>query len=98
MSRTFNFADPLVTVPVGKRLVVEFVSGNIITSGTPALSLQAAGFGHLVVGTTVRSSDDTLYRFSQPLRMYVNAGESLFAESTAQFAEVSVTGYFIDVP
>ena len=104
----------LVTVPAGKRLVVEFASGffqinsfaNV--SGLPAMILKVNQSGTLVFQHEIAPqlvysvTGGTVYLMSQQLRMYVGAGEELqisFPSGSGLISNrVSVTGYFVDVP
>ena len=104
----------LVTVPKGKRLVVEFVSGffqinsfaNV--SGLAAMLIKVNQSGTLVFQHemppqfTYQVNGGTVYIMSQQLRMYVDAGEELqvsFPSGSGLLAQrVSVTGYYVDVP
>jgi hypothetical protein len=100
----------VVTVPVGKCLIVEFISGEqSVRSGSGrgffiATVTQTSGnevFRHIVPPTSSDSNVNfNLYHASQPLRMYVNAGQQLrvLFNSDIFSASVSVTGYYVDIP
>lgn len=104
----------LATVPAGKRLVIEFASGFVQinsfanVSGLPAIILNIKHAGTLVFlheippQLTYSIVNGTVYVMSQPVRMYVDAGDELqvtFPSGSGLLAaRVSVTGYFVDVP
>lgn len=108
---TANFSD-LVTVPAGKVLVVEAVSGNVSsTLGEVApLTLyvmdytQPGGQGikqiHTLAPTYQTNNYKTFYTYQT--RFYVPAGQTIYlfwlgdANPVSYIANVS--GYFVDVP
>ena len=98
------FDSPLVTLPAGKRRVVEFVSGIVRTPARvrPQLELQlsgpSTGISHLIALLSW-PNDANLFQFSQPLRLYAEPGDSLIVKSVdSSIATVHVTGPFVDVP
>lgn len=97
----------LVTVPAGKRLVIEFVSGSqVVPSSTQtdgSIQIRAGGiFAHYATPLSVRPSgnNNTVYSVSQPMRMYVSAGQQLqvFFSGAAILVNLNVTGYYVNVP
>jgi hypothetical protein len=99
-----------VTVPADKRLVIEFVSGTQSVSNgsgpgifTATITTQAGNevFRHYVLpATTVPRGTFTDYYASQPVRMYLSAGQQLrvLFNSDASSSRANVTGYYVDIP
>jgi hypothetical protein len=96
----------LLTIPVGKRLVLEFASGYLVipspiqSSGTIQIN-NTGTENHILVPLSVRpSGSSNMYLISQPIRMYFSAGQQLriFFSGSAVTQYLSLTGYYVDVP
>jgi hypothetical protein len=105
---TNNFSD-LVTVPVGKVLVIESVSGIVNATGfAGALNLYGSGVNGTVMAEVIAPSYhdplDTRTYYSQQGRYYVTGGNTLHFAWTAtgngilDSLSVNVSGYFVDEP
>ena len=109
-----SLGDEPFTVPAGKLLVIEFVSGAIRVvddvqfrdRGTFPITFSDSSGGqfrvHFLVGdiTTVFPGSFT-YGISQMVKLYAGPGTvvRLFGSgSTFSFASLSMSGYFVDVP
>ncbi|MGH9552320.1 MAG: hypothetical protein ACRD3W_23235 [Terriglobales bacterium] len=93
------------TVPKGKRLIIEYVSGYIfqppssaLNSETtmavtdPALGLNGAGF-HIFPAIKVNSTpENDVFAFSAPLKMMLHPGASFYFSGVAG---ISVSGYLV---
>ena len=91
----------IVTVPAGKRLVVEFVSGfQILSGGSTEGAISLFVIGSITHHLAVSSVSGTTYRVNQLIKMYVSAGQSLqVAFSSASVgSSIAVSGYYVDVP
>ena len=103
---------PLVTVPAGKRLVIEGVSA-IVVAGSTANGLSSASIGiantnlfnRLVCHQTGATSNGLNYFFScaTQVKMYVEAGQTVsFFANTANSSSGSfvafASGYYVTVP
>ena len=102
-----NFSD-IVTVPAGKVLVIESVTGLVTTTGNIG-PLVLSGFSDLtgtemlqyIAPTFYNSADKTTY-YTHLGRYYVPAGQTVRvfwggAGSPTEF-DANITGYFVDVP
>ena len=98
---------PITTVPTGKRLVIEFISGlaNTATgkSPSPVLLIEEGTtiiFSHRLLLTRVGAASDTIdaHIVSQPFRMYLKAQQtlSLALLTSNETMALSITGYFVD--
>jgi hypothetical protein len=98
------------TVPAGKRLVIEYVSGGFgINSNGGAqavvfLEVSPGSERHLFPGTPVSYNDGlpggVTFAFSQSARMFVGSGAtiSLSGCQGVLLGSVNVSGYLVDVP
>jgi len=111
----------LFTVPAGKRLVVEHFSSEVGILSTASVDRYVLGietpskpgvsiFNHFIApsyhspcGTC--GSGTELFVASQPIRMYVNGGDTLVVNITFSgavgpdaFGFFAITGYLVDVP
>ncbi|MGA7953702.1 MAG: hypothetical protein WCA07_09300 [Gloeobacterales cyanobacterium] len=97
------------TVPVGKQLVIEHVSGFIFKSPSgiqttstsmvvtdPKLGLQGAGF-HIFLATKIDGNQQLtdVYVFGSPFKMVLSPKASYFFSNVAG---ISVSGYLIKSP
>ena len=99
-----------VTVPAGKRLIIEFVSGSQSVSNGSGLGIftvaatQSSGnevFRHYVLpAATIPRGTFTDYYASQPVRMYLDAGQQLrvFFNADSFSSRVNVTGHYVNIP
>jgi hypothetical protein len=107
-SFTADSAHSSFTVPSNKRLVIEYVSGEVLVpTGQKVLDvflLAAGDYGYMTL--TVNGTDSSGHdfaTFSQPMTMYADAGSNvvLGAErsSTVGIASIQcmVSGYLVDV-
>jgi hypothetical protein len=97
------------TVPAGKRLVVEFVSGNFNTP-IGAHILTAFIFGNTSSGVyadylspnLVTAGNFNVYQVAQPMRAYYDAGSEIFvavsltSETFATNGHFTLRGYLVD--
>ena len=99
----------LVTVPDGKRLVIEFVSGYqfITASISPCTAIQlyslpaAPTFVHyLAPSIIVPNGGINNCLVNQSMRMYVDEGRQVYVyfNPSQGTRYISITGYYIDVP
>ena len=100
----------VVTVPAGKRLVIEYISGSqSVTNGSgrgffSALITTQTGntvSKHIVPPTSFDSRGTfTDYHVSQPLRMYLDTGQQLriLFNADSFSSSVNLTGHYIDTP
>lgn len=93
------------TVPRGRRLIIEYVSGyifqppssalNSVTTMAvtdPALGLNGAGF-HVFPAIKVNSTpQNDVFAFSAPLKMMLHPGASFYFSDVAG---ISVSGYLV---
>ena len=93
------------TVPKGRRLIIEYVSGykflptspalsTVVTMGVtdPILGLNGAGF-HVFPAIKVNTTSGTdVYAFSAPLRMMLHPEASFYFDDVAGLA---VSGYLV---
>ena len=93
------------TVPKGRRLIIEYVSGyifrppssalNYVTTMAvtdPALGLNGEGF-HVFPAIKVNSTPhDDVFAFSAPLKMMLHPGDSFYFSDVAG---ISVSGYLV---
>jgi len=99
------------TVPAGKRLVVEYVSGGFViiphggVAATVGLEVRPGFDGHVFAGVPSSYNDgapapDGLgFTFSQSARLYAGPGKSLsLGGGGVQLASMRVSGYLVDVP
>jgi hypothetical protein len=100
-------ADPC-TVPAGRRLVIEYISGVFEASVNPsneaALVVNDAAAGltgdplvHRFLGYPITGSVAGLFAFSTPFKMILNAGAQFYLFG-AGAEDLSVTGYLIPQP
>jgi hypothetical protein len=97
-------------VPVGKQLVIEFVSGGFANNPSDVTSIGealltgsgASGFSHVFAGTVTAYENGvpTPYRFafSQACRIYANAGSLVRLQGGFAFGSINVSGYLVDAP
>jgi hypothetical protein len=97
------------TVPNGKRLVIEFVSGSFAITGSSGalagvtLSLSPGSLSHVFAGTPVSYNDGEAgglaFAFSQACLMHAAAGESVSVHGSqgVLFLSLSASGYLEDV-
>jgi hypothetical protein len=96
----------LVTVPTGKRLVIESVYGSLRQTGNNqaiSISLSATGvssFYEIAPNFARNDSTDTISFFTQPVKLYLAPGEQLqvFFPNNATFRSIVVSGYFVNLP
>ena len=99
----------IVTVPEGKLLVVEFVSGSVSTPGANsdvAVRLVTAisgpggftGIYDIAPSHTRPTGTHTYAVYTQPVRIYVLPGERLvmFFDADGAALGITVSGYFVD--
>lgn len=103
---------PLITVPAGKRAVVEHVSCiNYLASGINFVRLEIRfvtggverrhQFVHTFVGGSLSSGLD-IWSFSQPVRLYADAGTAIRIYALRRLAsgeggvECDISGHFVD--
>jgi hypothetical protein len=107
----FNMGDTLaVTVPLGKRLVVETVSAIVTTLAGQNVRIRAdaSGLGFVAAHHLAVSREswlaETDHKGIQSLKMYADAGSRVFIrvsrDNGAGIANVnaSISGYLIDQP
>jgi hypothetical protein len=110
---TLNTPTAVFTVPAKKRLVIEFFSAEAFVSSGETVSrfflsthpagspLGLAEFTHFIGPSSHGPSfGQELFLASQPLRMYVKAGDELVANAVGDGtggAFMSVSGYLQDV-
>jgi hypothetical protein len=98
---------PIVTVPAGKILVLEFISGliNVPTNSlaTTVLLIQegvAPVFHHRVLLTKIGAASSTIdaYGVFQPFRMYVKSSQaiSLAILNSDTTITLNITGHYVD--
>lgn len=103
-----NSTGVLVTVPVGKRLVIEFVSGyQVITASiSPCTEIQlyslpaAPTFVHyLAPSIIVPNGGNNNCLVNQPMRMYVDEGRQVYVyfNPSQGTRYLAITGYYVDV-
>lgn len=107
-----NLGDDPFTVPAGKRLVIEFVSGIIRLVDGDELrdskvfpiritdSIQSSSTVHFIVGNSIEVSfGSRSFGVSQMLRLYAGPGSlvQVFPSNTISFGQLTVSGYFVDV-
>ncbi len=96
----------LVTVPAGKRLVVEFVTAqqvipvSNVSPGSIQLNVGLATYFLAASSVRPTANNSNWHTISQSTRIYVPAGQALTVSfegsSTSNF--VSVSGYYVDIP
>jgi hypothetical protein len=111
--QTSLFAAPFrFEVPAGKRLVIEHVSGHLITDGGAhwvSVSTTAGGTftAHLFPLTNAGLAGngiDTVFPFAQETRLYADPGSTVFASFSTRafdpevFRYLAISGYLVDVP
>lgn len=97
----------VVTVPAGKRLVIEFVNyTGQVPSGQRVVAFNlvtfGAGYSFLVNEQPAMANGDVIFRAAQQLRLYVEnsaVGMIVVRSSAAGTAtyQVAISGYFEDV-
>jgi hypothetical protein len=98
---------PIVTVPAGKVLVLEFISGliNVPTNrlATAVLLIQegtAPMFHHRLLLTKIGAAASTIdaYGVSPPFRMYVKSGQTinLVTLDSVTTITLNITGHYVD--
>ena len=108
------FGFPVITVPAGKRLVIEFVSMSAVAPASclaPVLEIiTTAGSGRayhrIAIPDSVSVGQRTFYVGSKLVRLYADPGTEIELRSiffnggciTAEYRAVNLTGYFVDVP
>ena len=100
-----------LNIPTGKRLVLEHVTGEVITSGTGTPfaffwgeNPSGSGVGHTIHLTNVGHFGDSIsqnvWRASHPMKMYLDSAlvrVSLAGTSTLEtYFSLSFSGYLID--
>jgi hypothetical protein len=109
--KTTSDSDPF-TVPAGKRLVIEFVSGVIrVVDGDELRDSkvfpiritdpgQSSGTLHFIVGNAIEVSfGSRSFGISQTLRLYAGPESlvQLFPSNAISFGQLTVSGYLVDV-
>jgi len=109
---TFAGTNPILTVPAGKRLVIEFISGSLsIASGQRFLSaylrtavdsganLRNHYFTPVLAGT---SGGVDYFTISQSVRIYANPGTIVYLGSSSTnnngTFNGTISGYYVDLP
>jgi hypothetical protein len=103
--------EVLVSVPAGKRLVIETVTffGSIATTGggiTPVMDMRTNGvlMAHKIAAIPTGSTATTQYYLgTHAVRLYVDPGSGVVVRCFAQlagnqFCSFTISGYFVDVP
>jgi hypothetical protein len=99
-------------VPAGKRLVIEHVSGHLITdAGAHWVQVSTTAGGtfttHLFPVTSAGLAGngvDTVFPFAQETRLYADPGSTVFWSYATQAPDVdisrylAISGYLVDVP
>jgi hypothetical protein len=98
------------TVPAGKQLVIEFVSGSLkVNSSDPNVFGEAlltgsgaSGFTH-VFAATVTSYENGVpapsrFAFTQACRIYASAGSQVQLHGGFILGSINVSGYLVDAP
>jgi len=91
-------------VPPGKRLVIEFVSARVTTDLGRQFTLyltNGASINHFLAKTLQGSEGIDVYVVSQPIQMYVEAGQRPAFQSfdgIISEGRGAISGYLIDVP
>lgn len=100
-----SLPSTIYTVPAGKTLVIEFVSGYLTTSTSAALPFIYLGNGaatirHYIPPETYEDAGNRLWIFSKATRIYMPAGQQLSVSYFGSIlsATVQVSGYLVDVP
>lgn len=95
----------LVTVPAGKLLIVEFVTGSQVipaSSFNPgSIELSVGLMFYKIAASSVRpaTNNRNFHTVSQLTRIYVPAGQQLVVTfGASEESSVSVSGYYVDVP
>ena len=113
-SGSLNASSTLMTVPAGKRAVIEHVScidfleaGNNFVRMEMRYTLggvaQRHQFVHTRVGTSLIGTID-VWSFSQPVRLYADAGTTLQMAALRRSAtgsggiECQISGHYVDAP
>lgn len=103
------------TVPDGKLLIIEHVAGACAIPHGAGGFLNTLICGHvsaqgpeqcfnLVPVLTGNDSKESIYAFSQPIRMYIAAGTRIFVDSATAITRASagcrasISGYLVDAP
>jgi len=105
--KTYTNFSELVTVPAGKVLVIESVSGYVNATGLPgAFDLYASGSDGVVMSQIVapsfHNSADTRTYYTHQGRYYIQAGNTLhvswFATGNSVLGNMylAVSGYYVD--
>ena len=105
--KTYTNFSELVTVPAGKVLVIESVSGYVSASGLPgAFDLYASGSNGVVMSQIVapsfHDSADTRTYYTHQGRYYIPAGNTLrvawfgTGNSLLDTMYLAVSGYYVD--
>ena len=98
----------LLTVPFGKRLVIELVTARYVGSENSSifageLNLRANDGQDLVIAPSFSRTSDgiTTYYYTHSVRFYLGPGDTLsfaFGNLGSNIRHVSLSGYYIDVP
>ncbi len=94
----------LVTVPDGKLLIIEFVTGRQVipaSSFSPgSIALSVGLMSYTIAASSVRpaANSNNFHTVSQPTRIYVPAGQQLSVTLEGSSPIVGVSGYYVDVP
>ena len=105
----FNPPGNTYTVPAGKQLVIEYVSGGLgITSSGGAFAEifieVSPGITHIIPGTPVSYADGNPgglgFAFSQPCRIYAGPGATVkfHGSQGVLLSTLNVSGYLVDAP
>lgn len=99
-------SDNQCTVPAGKRLIIEYVSGYVFQPPSasetisvamaitdPQLGLNGNSFHHFVATKTNATGTTDVFVFSAPLRMMLHPQATFYFSSVAA---VAVSGYLVD--
>jgi hypothetical protein len=105
VSGVSNVTSTYVTVPTGKVLVIEHVSGYTSYASTnplPTLQLKVSGSPFYLLPARTWSDNSPGFRlwlYSEQIHLYLTAGQTLSIETTA-LAEswIYLNGYYIDAP
>jgi hypothetical protein len=107
-----NRGDDPFTVPAGKLLVIEFVSGVIrVVDGDELRDSkvfpvaiteagQSSGTLHFILGNAIDVSfGSRTFGISQTLRLYASPGSlvQVFPSNLISFGQLTVSGYYVDV-
>lgn len=101
-------SSTLITVPAGKRLVVDFVAGTSIETSLPIfvdfVVQETSGLFRVVLPIPIQQvGPNKIGIFAQPIKLYAEPGESIMAQifdetvSAGQGWSVSLVGHFVNL-